>query len=365
MNLVHDNRQILVRAIDDLPSDWRSIMLSKELRSILSTVIDKISNEQLCPAPSNVFRAFNLCSWRSLRVVIVGQDPYHTSVNSNEPVANGLAFSTNGKIQPSLKTIYESLRESGEISTIPLHGNLTSWAKQGCLLLNASLTTISGKPNYHAKEWEEFTNKIISIITANKDNVVFMLWGKFAKKYIHIIQQNPTHYILTWTHPSPLAEALLHNTHRSFVYNNHFKLANEYIKSKNMSTINWNCNFEPTLFIKRNATTTSALLLLHLEVADPDQYIKTWDASTNDIVAILELLDYHNLDSAYTITNIVKLTNIIASMGWRTSLIDFVNSVPVDDGSMRYKFYQFVTAQVDDTEIKKTLCNSIGLTSVY
>jgi len=181
------------------------------------------------PKKIEVFNAFKLTSFENIKVVILGQDPYH---GSNQ--AHGLSFSVNYgiKIPPSLANIYKELKSDIDFA-IPSHGNLTSWADQGVLLLNATLTVRAGEPGSHQKKgWEIFTDAVIKLISDKKENCVFLLWGNFAKSKINLIDLD-RHLVLTAAHPSPLAGG-------AFFGCKHFSKTNEYLKSKNISPIDWN-----------------------------------------------------------------------------------------------------------------------------
>ncbi|WP_066218084.1 uracil-DNA glycosylase [Formosa haliotis] len=153
------------------------------------------------PPKSDIFNAFNSCAFQDVKVVILGQDPYH-----GEGQANGLCFSVADGIPhpPSLKNIFKEI-ESDLGTTYPVSGNLERWAKQGVLLLNATLTVREHMAGSHQKKgWETFTDHVISLINSEKEGVVFLLWGGFAKKKSKLIDANK-HHILTSGHPSPLS----------------------------------------------------------------------------------------------------------------------------------------------------------------
>lgn len=190
------------------------------------------------PMQTEVFNAFKLTPFENIKVVILGQDPYH---GPNQ--AHGLSFSVNYgmKTPPSLANIYKELKSDIGFQ-IPNHGNLTAWAKQGVLLLNATLTVKSGAPGSHQKKgWEQFTDSIIKLISNEKDNCVFLLWGNFAKSKSTLIDLNK-HLVLTAAHPSPLAGG-------AFFGNKHFSTSNNYLISKNKAPINWGLE-QPDLFNK-------------------------------------------------------------------------------------------------------------------
>jgi uracil-DNA glycosylase len=175
-----------------------------------------------------VFRAFSFFPPADTRVVILGQDPYHTP-----GVADGLAFSTlpGNRVPPSLKNIFKELRAEGFLTADD--PSLTRWAKQGVLLLNASLTVRTGEANSHADfGWHECTDAVIKTISDTQEHVVFLLWGAFARKKTALIDPSK-HLILESAHPSPLS------AYNGFFGNGHFKKANEYLVAHSRTPIDW------------------------------------------------------------------------------------------------------------------------------
>ena len=216
-----------------LNREWR-LLLKKELISEGSKTLSKFiklafsSDVKVYPKQVDIFRALNLCKPNETKVVIVGQDPYH-----GFDQANGLAFSVNNgiKIPPSLRNIFTELNSDLNIP-ISKNGDLEPWSRQGVLLLNTTLTVEESKPGSHQNlGWEEITDSIIKKIS-EKGNVVFILWGNDAKKYIKYIDKD-IHLILSSSHPSPLS------SYRGFFGCKHFSKCNEYLESKNISKINW------------------------------------------------------------------------------------------------------------------------------
>lgn len=181
------------------------------------------------PPGKEIFRAFDLTSFDDVKVVILGQDPYH-----GPKQANGLAFSVREgmTLPPSLLNIFKEIRnEYGK--EIPPHGSLERWAKQGVLLLNSTLTVRARQAGSHQKKgWEEFTDAVIRQIAEEKEELVFMLWGAYAQKKGSIIDEDQ-HLVLKSPHPSPFA------ADRGFFGNDHFKKANEYLKAKGKQEIDW------------------------------------------------------------------------------------------------------------------------------
>lgn len=181
------------------------------------------------PKKEEVFNALKLTTFEDVKVVIIGQDPYH---GPNQ--AHGLSFSVNYGIKspPSLMNIFKELQSDVGFQ-IPNHGNLTSWAKQGVLLLNATLTVRAGMPGSHQKKgWEEFTDAVIKLISQEKQHCVFLLWGNFAKTKKDLIDLEK-HLVLEAAHPSPLARG-------AFFGSKHFSKTNEYLVSKSIEQIQWN-----------------------------------------------------------------------------------------------------------------------------
>lgn len=211
---------------------WKALLKGEFQKPYFSELSDRVRTEYLqgpvFPHPSRVFRAFDLVRPEDVRVVILGQDPYHTP-----GVADGLAFSTlpGNPVPPSLQNIFKELRAEGFASKDD--PDLERWAKQGVLLLNASLSVRSGEANSHADYgWHQFTDAVIKAISEKEKTVVFMLWGSFAGKKEELIDWEK-HLVLKSAHPSPLS------AHRGFLGNNHFKLANDYLVSRGRSPIDW------------------------------------------------------------------------------------------------------------------------------
>ena len=184
---------------------------------------------QVVPAGKNIFRAFDKCSVDALKVVIIGQDPYH-----GVGQANGLCFSVNDGVQfpPSLQNIFKEIQ--ADLGTpIPPSGNLDRWAEQGVLLLNSVLTVRAHQAASHAgRGWEQFTDAVVRIIAEQKQGIVYMLWGSYAQKKGQIA--SPAHnLILKSVHPSPLS------VYRGFFGCKHFSQANEYLQSVGKEPIVW------------------------------------------------------------------------------------------------------------------------------
>lgn len=176
----------------------------------------------------DIFRIFNLCNLDDIKIVILGQDPYHASKFQ----ANGIAFSVNQDvtIPPSLRNIFK------EVGIESKNGNLTSWVKQGVFLLNASLTVKEKTPNCHEHLWNQFITHIINIINEKCDNIIFVAWGNFALNRYANLDLNK-HILLTSSHPSPLS---CYKTNKPFISSNVFNKINELLQNSNKNTIDWN-----------------------------------------------------------------------------------------------------------------------------
>ena len=216
-----------------LHKQWTSIIeeeFSKNyFRKIMREVKNCNSKDLLCPKRENIFRAFEITNFSDLKIVILGQDPYH-----GENQANGLAFAVNknNKIPPSLRNIFKEIKNDLNIDPLTSK-DLESWASQGVLLLNSFLSVKLGIANSHSKlGWELFTNKILKEISLMKNKVVFVLWGNFAKKKESLIDTKK-HLILKAPHPSPLS------AYRGFFGCKHFSKANDFLRKNDLKEIIW------------------------------------------------------------------------------------------------------------------------------
>jgi len=190
---------------------------------------EKALKTTLYPNGGLIFNAFNLTPYDKVKVIILGQDPYH-----NPQQAMGLSFSVPDGIKPppSLANIFKELNKDIGMA-IPCSGNLTAWAKQGVLLLNAVLTVRANEPASHAKiGWTKFTDDVIQTLSLHKTGLVFILWGNFAQEKIKLID-NSKHKILKAAHPSPLS------AYNGFFGCKHFSATNEYLVKNNIDPINW------------------------------------------------------------------------------------------------------------------------------
>ena len=216
-----------------IEESWKKVLENEFYKDYFKTLTDFVRNEyktkQIFPPPSKIFNAFDLCSFNNTKVVILGQDPYH-DVNQ----AHGLCFSVNDGVShpPSLVNIFKEIENDLNVP-IPQSGNLERWAKQGVLLLNATLTVRAHQAGSHQNMgWETFTNSVIKILANQREHIVFLLWGAYAIQKSSFIDYRK-HLVLTSPHPSPLS------AHRGFFGNKHFSKANEYLKSKGIKEISW------------------------------------------------------------------------------------------------------------------------------
>ncbi len=212
---------------------WRKL-LSEEFEKPYIKELEEFLEEEskyslIYPAQENIFNAFNLTSFKNLKVVIIGQDPYHGASQ-----AHGLAFSVldNTPFPPSLRNIFAEYSSDLGLET-PKKGDLSKWAKEGVFLINAVLTVREGEANSHKNRgWEKFIQRVIELINEKKESVVFILWGADAQKKASSIDENK-HLILKAPHPSPLS------SYRGFFGSKPFSKTNEYLTCKHIGTIDW------------------------------------------------------------------------------------------------------------------------------
>lgn len=216
-----------------IDESWKQLLkeeFEKEYFLRLTKFIkEEYSTQKIFPSGKNIFKAFDLCPVQKVKVVILGQDPYHTP-----GVANGLAFSANAdqRIPPSLLNIYKEIKNDLS-KPIPNSPDLSRWAKQGVLLLNATLSVRSGSAGSHqGKGWEEFTDSVIHKLVETKQNLVFILWGAYARKKGEFIPKDK-HYVIESPHPSPFS------ADKGFFGSKPFSKANEYLKLHSIPEIDW------------------------------------------------------------------------------------------------------------------------------
>lgn len=217
-----------------IEESWKTALKPEFAKSYFQNIVTFLKTERMAgktiyPPGSLIFNAFNTTPFDHVKVVILGQDPYH-----GVGQAHGLCFSVSNGVAPppSLVNIFKELQTDVGVP-IPNHGNLTQWAEQGVLLLNASLTVRAAEPMSHAQiGWAEFTNTVIKKISERKEHVVFMLWGKFAQEKQVLIDETK-HLVLKAAHPSPLS------AYSGFFGCRHFSKANEYLVKNGIDPVNW------------------------------------------------------------------------------------------------------------------------------
>lgn len=215
-----------------IEQSWKAQLQNEFEKDYFIKLTDFVRNEymskKIFPPAKLIFNAFDHTPFDKVKVVILGQDPYH-----NDGQAHGLSFSVNDGVKspPSLVNIFKEINSDLGIP-VSSSGNLTRWADQGVLLLNATLTVEAHKAGSHQnKGWEEFTDAAIRSLNENRENIVFLLWGSYAQKKADFIDREK-HLVLKAPHPSPLARG-------GFFGNKHFSQTNEYLKSKGIDTIEW------------------------------------------------------------------------------------------------------------------------------
>lgn len=228
-NLV--NYDMDMREVQIEPS-WKYV-LAKEFtqpywHDLTQYVRSEYTQKKVYPPPRQIFRAFELCPFESVKVVIVGQDPYHGAGQ-----ANGLSFAVNDgmKLPPSLQNMYKEIQQDLGITPLP-SGDLSRWASQGVLMLNSVLTVAANAPTSHkGKGWEQFTDQVIRALNDQRKNLVFLLWGKYAQTKGAVIDRTK-HLVLTSGHPSPYSAHLFFGQH-------HFSTANRYLSEHGLGEIDW------------------------------------------------------------------------------------------------------------------------------
>ena len=217
-----------------IEASWKDILQDEFNKPYFGQIVlhlktEKTQGKIIYPPGPNIFNAFNTTPFDKIKIVLLGQDPYHGAGQ-----AHGLCFSVQNGVPPppSLVNIFKELFADTGVK-IPGHGNLTRWAEQGVFLLNASLTVRAGEPMSHAKiGWATFTDTVIKKISEGKEHVVFMLWGKFAQEKRVLINESK-HLILRTVHPSPLS------ANAGFFGSRHFSKANAYLMSKGIDPVDW------------------------------------------------------------------------------------------------------------------------------
>jgi uracil-DNA glycosylase len=218
-----------------LAESWKPVLAQEFNQPYFTQLTEFIKHEKaagktIYPLGSQIFNAFEFTPFNEVKVVILGQDPYHGAGQ-----AHGLCFSVNKNVAvpPSLKNIYKELQTDIEGYTAPNHGDLSHWAKQGVLLLNATLTVEKDKAGSHqGKGWEQFTDAVIKQLSTQKEKLVFILWGKFAQSKATLIDTQK-HLVLTAAHPSPFS------AYNGFLGCKHFSKTNAYLIANNLTPISW------------------------------------------------------------------------------------------------------------------------------
>ncbi|MFP4557144.1 MAG: uracil-DNA glycosylase [Bacteroidales bacterium] len=219
-----------------IEKSWKQVLLDEFKKEYFAKLklflLEEKKKHRIFPASSNIFNAFKYTPFNNVKVVIIGQDPYH-----GPGQAHGLCFSVPKgiTIPPSLTNIYKEINSDLHLP-MPSHGNLEHWANQGVLLLNATLTVRAHQAGSHQnKGWEQFTDAAIKAISEKREGVVFLLWGAYAQEKSKIIDSSK-HHILKAPHPSPLS------AHRGFFGCKHFSLTNNILINNNIEAINWSVN---------------------------------------------------------------------------------------------------------------------------
>lgn len=216
-----------------IEDSWKKVLEGQTHLDYFKTLTSFVKNEyntkKVYPPPKDIFRAFDLCPFDQVKVVILGQDPYHGAGQ-----ANGLSFAvhTGVPLPPSLQNVFKEIES--DLGVAPLRdGDLSRWACQGVLLLNATLTVRASSPGSHQKVgWEAFTDKAIQALSEEKEHLVFLLWGNYAKEKGKIIDRTK-HLVLEAAHPSPFS------AYNGFFGCKHFSKANEYLKKHGLKSIDW------------------------------------------------------------------------------------------------------------------------------
>jgi len=212
---------------------WQTVLQDEFLKPYFEELVSFVKSEYasgpVYPEGKNIFRAFERCPFDQVKVVILGQDPYH-----GPGQANGLCFSVNEGVRnpPSLQNIFKEIAADLSIE-MPVSGNLDRWADQGVLLLNATLTVRARQAGSHQKKgWETFTDAVVKKLSDEKEQLVFLLWGRYAQNKGEVIDQNK-HHVLTAAHPSPFS------AHSGFFGSRHFSQTNAYLEQTGRQPVDW------------------------------------------------------------------------------------------------------------------------------
>lgn len=261
------------KQLTEISPKWAKIIYSGKSKKILDQVYENISKDltTITPPIENWFEWAKLTDVDNIKCVILGQDPYPRT-----GWAHGLSFSCMSCVPPSLKNIYKCLEKQKNITQLPESGNLTSWVKQGVLLLNVGLTTNVGITAAHIKFWKPYITQIIKNLCEyyyNKgQQLVFMLWGNFAKGFIKYIDSD-FHVVMNWIHPSPLAQNRVPAQHK-FINCSHFSDINEFLTADCRAPINWNSVNE----VLESETTELSNTAENQQIETPDRNKKTYES---------------------------------------------------------------------------------------
>lgn len=222
-----------------IKASWQQLIAEQKSQDYFAQLQNEIASRRgqgitVFPAEQDVFNAFSFCELADVKVVILGQDPYHGQ-DKGITQAHGLAFSVQKGVKPppSLVNIYKELVTDIDGFTVPEHGDLTAWAEQGVMLLNTVLTVEQGNAHSHAKlGWQHFTDAVIQTINSQNSGCVFILWGAHAQKKAKMIDQNK-HLVLEGPHPSPLS------AYRGFFGCQHFSKANDWLRARDKAPVSW------------------------------------------------------------------------------------------------------------------------------
>lgn len=243
LNLPQHKMNLFEHLYTEVPDKWRDFFMQEEVRNIIAHISEVIESENeegadvLCPPIENVFRVFKELGPQDIKVVIMSQDPYHQITGA----ATGLAFSTpksHTYINPSVLNMKKHIKSCG-FNEACKHGNLEHLVPRGVFLFNAALTVRAKKPKSHTYIWSPFTARVIQYISRLRSDLVFMLWGRDANMYADHIINKSAHCIISNSHPSGLSAYTRMGEHPSFMTSKCFLKANEYLKSRNLDTINW------------------------------------------------------------------------------------------------------------------------------
>lgn len=222
-----------------LEASWLNVLNDELHKPYMATLKSFLLEEKqkgfiIYPKNADIFNAFNHTPFNKVKVVILGQDPYHGATQ-----AHGLSFSVQKGVAlpPSLKNIYKELALEFKDFKTPKYGDLTAWADQGVLLLNATLTVRAGQPGSHQKKgWETFTDHVITTLSEKRSGIVFLLWGRYAQQKENLIDTQK-HHVLKAAHPSPFS------AHHGFFGCNHFLITNQILEKEGLTPINWQISY--------------------------------------------------------------------------------------------------------------------------